>query len=131
MKERYEAEIEQILKDLDTPPPGEEPARGELEIPPDDLPSPFAPTPAAPKRRISPGKLAVVGIIVAIIGIAVAKLFVLAVAGLAIIGVAVAWTFLRRYTAPSPPVWRGRPVDPPAAAPATGWQRVRRWWDNL
>ena len=129
MKERYEAEIEQILKDLDTPPPGEEPGRGELEIPPDDLPSPFAPAPAAPKRRISPGKLAVVGIIVAIIGIAVAKLFVLAVAGLAIIGVAVAWTFLRRYTASSPPVWRGRPVDPPA--PATGWQRVRRWWDNL
>ena len=130
MKERYEAEIEQILKDLDTPPPGEEPARRELEIPPDDLPSPFAPAPAAPKRRISPGKLAVVGIIVAVVGMVVARGVVwLPVAGLAIIGIAVAWTFLRRYTAPSPPVWRGRPVDPPA--PATGWQRIRRWWDNL
>ena len=132
MKERYEAEIEQILQDLDTPPPGEEPARRELEIPPDDLPSPFAPAPAAPKRRISPGKLAVVGIIVAVVGMVAARGVVwLPVAGLAIIGIAVAWTFLRRYTAPSPPVWRGRPVDPPAAPPATGWQRVRRWWDNL
>ena len=134
MKERYEAEIEQILKDLDTPPPGGEAGSGqESEVPPDDLPSPFAPGlassgAASSKRWVSPGKLAVVGIVVAVIGIAAAKLFVLAIAGLAIIGIAVAWTFLRRFAASGPPVWRGRPVDRP---PATGWERVRRWWNDL
>ena len=129
MKDRYEAEIEQILKDLDTPPPADEPSRREPEIPPDDLPSPFMPPPPAPKRLLSPGKLAVLGIIVAVIGMVVIKLAWLPIVGLAIIGIAVAWTFLRRYTAPKRPVWRGRPLDPPP--PANGWQRFRRWWADL
>lgn len=129
MKDRYETEIEQILKDLDTPPPADAPTRGEPEIPPDDLPSPFMPAPAAPRRLLSPGKLAVLGIIVAGIGMTLFRTPLLPVVGLAIIGIAVAWTFLRRYTAPSRPVWRGRPVEPPP--PATGWQRIRRWWADL
>lgn len=140
MKERYEAEIEQILKDLDTPPPGDGAGADggqESEIPPDDLPSPFAPgagasgsAGSAAKRWVSPGKLAVVGIVVAVIGMVVARgFFWLPIAGLAIIGIAVAWTFLRRLAAPSPPVWRGRPVGRPPAT--TGWERVRRWWGDL
>lgn len=129
MKERYESEIEQILKNMDTPPPADAPSRRESEIPPDDLPSPFTPAPAVPRRLLSPGKLAVLGIVVAVIGMMVFRLAWLPIVGLAIIGIAVAWTFLRRYTAPSRPVWRGRPVDPPP--PATGWQRFRRWWSDL
>ena len=140
MKERYEAEIEQILKDLDTPPPGDGSDGGqEPEIPPDDLPSPFAPgasgsAGSAARRWVSPGKLAVMGIGVAVIGMVVARgFFWLPLAGLALIGVAVGWTFLRRFAAPSPPVWRGRAVERPAAASGSGsvWERVRRWWADL
>ena len=149
MKERYEAEIEQILKDLDTPPPGDgSGADGgeESEIPPDDLPSPFAPGAGASasaasssvKRWVSPGKLAVVGIGVAVIGMVLARgVFWLPLAGLALIGVAVGWTFLRRLAGPrlpNPPVWRGRAVERPGAAAAglgSVWERVRRWWRDL
>ena len=127
MKDRYEDEIEQILRNLDAQPPksnAEQPATPSSVTPVDDEPSPFAPKPPARKRLISPAKLSFIGVVLAVIGLALTKLVWLSVAGLVIIVVAVVWMFLQRATTPANAAWRGRPVEQP---PQTGWQRFRQW----
>ncbi len=127
MKDRYEDEIEQILRNLDAQPPGsnsEQPATPRVVIPVDDEPSPFAPKPPTRKRLISPSKLSIAGVVLAGAGVLLPVPIWFSLVGLAIIAVAVVWMFLQRMTTPNPPAWRGRPVEQP---PQTGWQRFRQW----
>ena len=127
MKERYEDEIEQILRELDTQPPGEgtpPPAAQHPVTPVDDEPSPFAPKPPTRKRLISPTKLSIVGLVLALAGLLVTHIAWMMIAGLAVVAVAVAWMFIQRASNQNAQVWRGRAVDPP---PQTMWQRFRRW----
>ena len=124
MKERYEQEIEQLLSELDSEAAGPPETPANAAPPLDDEPSPFTPRPKQRARLISPTKLAVVGGVVALLGLLVAKFVWLAMAGIVIMAAAVAWMFYQRLGSQQRHYWRGRPVDP---EPQTGWQRFRRW----
>ena len=127
MKERYEQEIEQLLSELDSEPTdGQHPPAPDDAPPPlDDQPSPFTPRPKQSVRLISPGKLALAGVILAVVGLLLPLPKLLSIVGLAVMGIAVVWMFARRWSgAPTPTYWRGRPIDDP---PQSAWQRFRRW----
>ncbi len=127
MKDRYEDEIEQILRELDAQPPGNNTPDSTASrplTPVDDEPSPFAPKPPTRKRLISPSKLSIAGVVLAGAGVLLPVPIWFSLVGLAIIVVAVVWMFLQRMMTPNPPGWRGRPVDPP---PQSAWQRFRLW----
>ena len=123
-RDRYEQEIEQLLNELETDAP--EPATAPADAPPplDDQPSPFAPRPRGSKAFISPTKLAIAGGVLAVLGILVAKIVWLSLAGLLLMAAAVAWMFFRRMGNQSQQYWRGRPIEP---EPQGAWQRFRRW----
>ena len=125
MKERYEQEIEQLLTELESEPvDGPRPIAPDDAPPPDDQSSPFTPRPKAGVRLISPGKLALAGGILALIGFLPLFPVWTSLAGLAIMILAVAWMVIQRMGAPAPTYWRGRPIDEP---PQGTWQRFRRW----
>ena len=124
MKDRYEHEIEQLLNELETDAPEPIPAPVDAPPPLDDQPSPFAPRPRRSKAFISPTKLAIAGGVLALIGLFLARLMWLSLAGLVLMAVAVAWMFMRRMGQQRQQYWRGRPVDP---EPQGAWQRFRRW----
>lgn len=126
MKERYEQEIEQLLGELDSEPVANDASRtsGQTPTPPDDQPSPFTPKPRSGIRLISPVKLALVGGILAVVGLLLPVLKWASMIGLAIMVVAVAWMVIRRMGSQSPSYWRGRPIE---EAPQGTWQRFRRW----
>ena len=126
MKERYEQEIEQLLRELESEPnnpanvpPPEDPVR-----PLDDEPTPFTPKPKAGVRLISPGKLAMGGIILAVLGLLPLFPVWTSLAGLAIMVIAVVWMFIQRMGSQQASYWRGRRVDEP---PQGAWQRFRHW----
>ncbi len=126
MKERYEQEIEQLLTELDSEPVrGPRPSAPDDALPPPDgQPSPFTPRPKRVVGLISPAKLALAGLILAVVGLLLPALKLLSLLGLVIMILAVAWMFVRRLGTPSPQYWRGRPIDDP---PRGAWQRFRRW----
>ncbi len=126
MKERYEQEIEQLLSELESerPESAGEPAPVDSPPPLDDQPSPFAPKPKFNVRMISPGKLALIGLAVAVIGLLLPVLKWISFAGIAIMVVAIVWMVLERMGSRPPSYWRGRPID---EAPQGTWQRFRRW----
>ena len=124
MKDRYEQEIEQLLNELESDAP--EPTTAPADAPPplDDQPSPYAPRPRQSKPFISPTKLAIAGGVLAIVGLFVARLMWLSLAGLVLMAAAVAWMFFRRMGSQRQQYWRGRPIEP---EPQGAWQRFRRW----
>ena len=124
MKDRYEQEIEQLLNELESDAPEPTPAPADAPPPLDDQPSPYAPRPRQSKAFISPTKLAVAGGVLALIGLFLAKLMWLSLAGLALMAVAVAWMFIRRMGQPRQQYCRGRAIEP---EPQGAWQRFRRW----
>ena len=124
MKDRYEQEIEQLLNELETDAPEPDAAPADAPPPLDDQPSPFAPRPRQSKPFISPTKLAIAGGALALIGLFLAKLMWLSLAGLVLMAAAVAWMFIRRMGNQSQQYWRGRPIEP---EPQGAWQRFRRW----
>ena len=124
MKDRYEEEIEQLLNELESDAPEPTPAPADAPPPLDDQPSPFAPRPPRSKAFISPTKLAIAGGVLALIGLFLAKLMWLSLAGLVLMAAAVAWMFIRRMGNQSQQYWRGRPIEP---EPQGAWQRFRRW----
>ncbi len=124
MKERYEQEIEQLLSELESETDAPDATPPSTAPPPDDQPSPFAPRPKQRTRLISPTKLAVVGGALALLGLLVAHLMWLSMAGMVIMALAAAWMFFQRMGSQQQQYWRGRPVE---AEPQTGWQRFRRW----
>ena len=124
MKDRYEQEIEQLLNELETDAPEPSPAPADAPPPLDDQPSPFAPRPRQRKAFISPTKLAIAGGVLALIGLFLARLMWLSLAGLVLMAAAVAWMFIRRMGNQRQQYWRGRPIEP---EPQGAWQRFRRW----
>ena len=126
MKERYEQEIEQLLSELESRPAddGTETAPSDPTPPLDDQPSPFTPKPKAGGLPISPGKLALAGLILAVVSLLLIPFKWLSLAGLGIMAVAVAWMLLRRMGSDQPSYWRGRRVD---ESPQGTWGRFRRW----
>lgn len=124
MKDRYEQEIEQLLNELDSEVP--EPPTAPADAPPplDDQPSPFTPRQRRPRVLISPTKLAIAGGVLALVGLFLARLMWLSLAGLVLMAVAVAWMFIRRMGTQRQQYWRGRPIEP---EPQGAWQRFRRW----
>ena len=126
MKERYEQEIEQLLSELEaeSPQPAGVPPPDDPVRPVDDEPSPFTPRPKVGMSLISPGKLALAGIILAVVGLVMPLLKWLSLVGLAILAASVVWMFVRRMGRQQPAYWRGRPIEEP---PQGTWQRFRRW----
>ena len=148
MKERYEQEIEQLLIELESRPPDDTnappasaprppqtpPTTAASEgaaMPLDDLPSasPFTPRPRRGVRLIAPSKLALAGLIIAVLGLVLPVPLGVSLAGLAILGLAVAWLMARRMMSrpgPAAGYWRGRPLAP-EPPPRGAWQRFRQW----
>ena len=129
MKNRYEQEIEQLLSELEAESDGKTPlAPTPPDHPPplDDQPSPFTPKPKPGMQLISPAKLALAGVVIALIGLLLPIPVHLAIAGLVIMVAAIAWMLIRRLTTPTTAYWRGRPIT---AAPESQniWQRFRHW----
>ena len=126
MKERYEQEIEQLLRELDSETEDQGRARAPAGVTPplDDQPSPFAPRPRQRTRLISPSKLALGGAVTALLGLFLVKAAWLSLAGLIIMVGAIAWMFFRRMSSQPQQYWRGRAVEP---EPQGAWQRFRRW----
>ena len=127
MKERYEQEIEQLLNELEaeSPSPANAPqAANDSSLPLDDQQSPFAPRPKESMRLVSPVKLALGGIILAVLGLLPLFPVWTSLAGLAIMVGAMAWMFIQRMGTQQPSYWRGRRVDEP---PEGAWQRFRHW----
>ena len=128
MKERYEQEIEQLLNELESDPakPATPPAANQPTTPLDDQPSPFAPRPRRATLPISPAKLALIGGVLAVVGLLapIPLLRSLSLVGLAVLVVAVVWMFISRARSQPSAYWRGRPVDEP---PQGVWDRFRRW----
>ena len=128
MKERYEQEIEQLLNELEAESPSPanapQPTNGSAR-PLDDQPSPFTPKPKPSVRLISPNKLALAGLILALLGLLPLLPVQVSLVGLAIIIAAVAWMVIQRMGSQQQPAyWRGRPMDEP---PQGTWQRFRQW----
>ena len=148
MKERYEQEIEQLLIELESRPPDDTnapppsaprppqtpsttAASEGAAMPLDDLPSasPFTPRPRRGVRLIAPSKLALAGLIIAVLGLVLPVPLGVSLAGLAILGLAVAWLMARRMMSrpgPAAGYWRGRPLAP-EPPPRGAWQRFRQW----
>lgn len=126
MKERYEQEIEQLLSELEaeSPHPANPPPANPSVKPLDDEPSPYAPKPKESVRLISPNKLALTGVILAVLGLLPLLPVWTSLAGLAILAASVVWMFIRRMGSQPAAYWRGRRVDEP---PAGAWQRFRNW----
>ena len=124
MKERYEQEIEQLLSELESETGAPDTTPPKTTSPLDDQPSPFTPRPKQQTRLISPAKLAVVGGVVALLGLLVAHFVWLSMVGMVIMIAAAVWMFYQRWGSQQRQYWRGRPVE---AEPQTGWQRFRRW----
>lgn len=127
MKERYEQEIEQLLNELEaeSPSPANAPqSANDSSLPLDDQQSPFAPRPKESMRLVSPGKLAVGGVILAVLGLLPLFPVWTSLVGLAILVVVVVWMFIQRMGTQQPSYWRGRRVDEP---PQGVWQRFRHW----
>ncbi len=124
MKDRYEQEIEQLLNELDSDVPDPPAAPADAPPPLDDQPSPYAPRPRRSKAFISPTKLAIAGGVLALIGLFLARMMWLSLAGLVLMAAAIAWMFFRRMGNRSQQYWRGRPIEP---EPQGTWQRFRRW----
>ena len=124
MKDRYEQEIEQLLNELDSDVPDPPVAPADAPPPLDDQPSPYAPRPRRSKAFISPTKLAIAGGVLALIGLFLARMMWLSLAGLVLMAAAIAWMFFRRMGNRSQQYWRGRPIEP---EPQGTWQRFRRW----
>ena len=127
MKERYEQEIEQLLNELEaeSPSPANAPQPADdSALPLDDQQSPYAPRPKESMRLVSPGKLALGGVVLAVLGLLPLFPVWTSLAGLAIMVVAVVWMFIQRMGSQQPSYWRGRRVDEP---PQGTWQRFRHW----
>lgn len=131
MPDRYQDEIEEILKSAGEVAPSE--ATKELEVPPEDrrhaLPRagqrPQAPS-YRPKTRwptISPGKILLLGLIVFVVT-ALLQLWVLVWVGLGLLVVGYLLFFITPRSINVDKRWRGQLLEDP---PSSAWDRVKRW----
>ena len=142
MPEKYQDEIEEILKGIEETEPLPQPRRGQPRQPaPDDLPMPRlepaaeSPRSAPSSRRwqtFSPGRVALAGIAILLLGILLASFgFPLLFfnwpiwLGLLILVAAYLLFFIRpRSAANRGQYWRGRPIEPTGPSLM---QRLKNW----
>ena len=132
MSDKYEKEIEEILKNAGEVAPEE--AVGEKERPLEDRPralreassSDKAPVSYPPRRRwptITPGKILMTGLIVFIVT-ALFKFWVLIWVGLALLVVGYLLFFVTPRNVSIEKRWRGESIEDQPESP---WDRIKRW----
>ena len=142
MPEKYQDEIEDILKDIEktgliVPAGGSEPA-------PDDLPIAMAsnrggslenePSPDPGRsgsgylwRVVTPGKLSLAGLALLLIGVFLEQARLLVWVGLAALAAAYLLFFIRPRRANRDKHWRGRAVESSGPSP---WQKFKTWFKD-
>lgn len=132
MSDKYQKEIEEILKNAGESAPDE--AVGEAEKPPDDRPvrsqrrlSEREPEPTyTPRGRwptITPGKVLVAGLVVFVIT-ALLKVWILMWVGLGLLVIGYLLFFVPPRSMSMEKRWRGRSVENNEPSP---WDRFKRW----
>jgi len=130
MPEKYQQEIEEILKNVGEAPPADPPNRPERPL--EDQPSSRRPNwrASAPRHSssprwptITPGKILLFGLILLVVA-ALLKLGTLVWIGLGLLAVAYLLYFITPRSVSYEKRWRGQPVDEGAATP---WERFKRW----
>ena len=132
MSDKYEKEIEEILKNAGEVAPDE--AVGEMERPLDDRPKELrrasssnkAPVSYTPRGRwpsITPGKILITGLLVFIVT-AVLQIWVLIWVGLALLVVGYLLFFVTPRNISMEKRWRGESLEDPPESP---WNRLKRW----
>jgi hypothetical protein len=135
MANKYEQEIEEILKRAGESPPVE--AQRDDEKPADDRPK-AKPRPVprqelggyargvgwpAGLTAITPGKVLLAGLVVLLIAVLV-EARILVWAGLAMVAIGYVGHFMRPRSAPVQKYWRQRPLETP---PQSAMERFKRW----
>ena len=129
MPEKYQDEIEEILKKVGEASPGAPPNRSERPFedrPNTQRPSRQAPVPRYSSHRwptITPGKILLSGLILFVVA-ALLKLGILVWIGLGLLVVAYLLFFITPRSVSYEKRWRGRPVDEVSSSP---WDRLKRW----
>ena len=140
MPERYQDEIEEILKGIeeDEPP---RPARRTQPII-DDMPRPAddeapryreqrqdRPAGASRWQFVTPGKVALAGFVLLVLGLALNSVGMGWLVWLGLLGLGAAYLlfFIRPRTVNRDKRWRGRSVESQGPSP---WQRFKRWMDD-
>lgn len=132
MSDKYQQEIEEILKNAGEVAPDE--AVGETERPLDDRPkalrqavsSSNAPVSYTPRGRwpsITPGKILITGLLVFIVT-ALLQIWVLIWVGLALLVVGYLLFFVTPRSVTMEKRWRGESIEDP---PGSAWNRLKRW----
>jgi len=130
MPEKYQEEIEEILKQVGEAPPGDPPSRSERPLedrPHTRQPSRRAPAPhhgSSPRwPTITPGKILLSGLILIVVA-AFLKLGTLVWIGLGLLVVAYLFFFITPRPVSYEKRWRGQPLDEGHSSP---WERFKRW----
>ena len=132
MSDKYEKEIEEILKNAGEVAPDE--AVGEMERPLDDRPkelrrasgsnkAPVSYTPRGRWASITPGKILITGLLVFIVT-ALLQLWVLIWVGLALLVVGYLLFFVTPRNISMEKRWRGESIED---SPESPWNRLKRW----
>ena len=132
MSDKYQKEIEEILKNAGEVAPDE--AVGEMERPLDDRPKALrqavnsndAPATYTPRGRwptITPGKILLTGLLVFIVT-ALLQIWVLIWVGLALLVVGYLLFFVTPRNITVEKRWRGESIED---APESPWNRLKRW----
>ncbi len=132
MSDKYQQEIEEILKNAGEVAPEE--VEGETERPLDDRPkalrqavsSSNAPVSYTPRGRwpsITPGKILLTGLLVFIVT-ALLQIWVLIWVGLALLVVGYLLFFVTPRSVTMEKRWRGESIEDP---PESAWNRLKRW----
>ena len=133
MPEKYQEEIEEILKNVGEAPPGEAPNR--FKRPLEDRPQVQQPSRRAPAPRhgsslrrptITPGKILLSGLILFVVA-AFLKLGTLVWIGLGLLVVAYLFFFMAPRSVSYEKRWRGQPLEEVYSSP---WDRFKRWLKN-
>ena len=132
MPERYQEEIEEILKGIEETPPNDARAGAAERTPTETYRSlryhePTEPRPAPPKRRWRPnltsGKLALAGLALIVAWLFFQKWTLLIWIGLALLVGAYLLFFVRPRRPYGEKIWRGRSMEDSS----TPWDRFKRW----
>lgn len=130
MPEKYQQEIEEILKKVGEAPPGD--TRDRSERPLEDRPHTIQPSRSVPAPRrgsiprwptITPGKILLSGLLLFVVA-ALLKLGTLVWIGLGLLAVAYLLFFITPRSVSYEKRWRGQPVDEGHSSP---WERFKRW----
>ena len=140
MPEKYQDEIEEILKGIEDDEPPRPARRAQPII--DDQPRPIAEESPRSRdqrqsgtgtksrwRSVTPGKMALAGFVVLVLGLALSPIGLGWLAWLGLIGLAAAYLlfFVRPRAVNQGKGWRGRSIESQGPSP---WQRFRRWLDD-